>query len=106
MNLYTVVTNDRYEFPVKCDIRAGEAARFLGVSASWMHRIVHDPQKKSRYRVIVSGKVKFDKRAYDKWYGMTHDRSRYFSERGKRVRQERKRIQMENHGQEDRDGKY
>ncbi len=106
MNLYTVVTNDRYEFPVKCDIRAGEAARFLGVSASWMHRIVHDPPKKSRYRVIVSGKVKFDKRAYDKWYGMTHDRSRYFSERGKRVRQERKRIQMENHGQEDRDGKY
>ena len=32
MNLYTIVTNDKYEFPVKCDVRVGEAAVFLNTT--------------------------------------------------------------------------
>ncbi len=33
MNLYMIVTNDRYELPVKCGLSAGEAAEFLGGEA-------------------------------------------------------------------------
>lgn len=81
MNLYTIVTNDEYEFPVKCDLRVREAARFLGVGANDVRRMVCRPPKRSPYRVVIIGKVVVDRREYEKRYRMAHDRSEYFRER-------------------------
>ncbi len=81
MNLYTIVTNDEYEFPVKCDLRVREAATFLGVGTNDVRRMVCRPPKKSAYRVVITGKEKVDRRMYEKKYRMTHDRSEYFRER-------------------------
>lgn len=77
-NLYTIVTNDEYEFPVKCDMRVKEVAEFLGTSQNNVRHMVCRPLKKSKYKVIVSGMVMHDKAEYDKRYAMTHDRSEYF----------------------------
>lgn len=81
MNLYTIVTNDEYEFPVKSDIRVKEAAEFLGTNTNNVRHMVFKPRKKSAYKVIVSGKVVFDRKMYDKKRNMTQDRSEYFRER-------------------------
>lgn len=78
INLYSIVTNDEYELPVKCDLRAGQAAEFLGTTPGNLRHMVCRPLKKSRYKVIVSGKVKFSQAEYAKRYDMTHDRSEYF----------------------------
>lgn len=91
MNLYTIVTNDEYEFPVKCDLRVKEAAEFLGITTNYVRRMVCKPLKKHKYKVIVSGKVETDKAAYKKRYDMTHDRSEYFREYHKR----KKALEME-----------
>ena len=77
MNLYTIVTNDEYELPVKCDLRVKEAAEFLGTTTNNVRRMVCRPPKKNPYKVIVSGKVIHDRYAYGKKYRMTHDRSEY-----------------------------
>lgn len=89
MNLYTIVTNDEYEFPVRCDIRVKEAADFLETTTGNVRNMVLKPRKKSKYKVIITGKVKFDKRAYCKMYSMTHDRSAYYKERYGRLKSER-----------------
>lgn len=78
MNLYTIVTNDAYEFPVKSDIRVKEAAEFLHTTTNNVRNMVFKPRKKSKYKVIVSGKVVFDRKAYEKQCRMTHDRTEYF----------------------------
>lgn len=78
MNLYTIVTNDKYEMPVKCDVRVGEAAAFLGTTKNNVRNMVLKPRKKSKYKVIVSGKVEFDRVKYARTYYMTHDRTEYF----------------------------
>lgn len=80
MNLYTIVTNDKYEFPVKCDVRVKEAADFLETTTGNVRNMVCKPRKKSKYKVLITGKVEFDKHAYYKRYSMTHDRSKYFRE--------------------------
>lgn len=80
MNLYTIVTNDEYELPVKCDLRVQQAAEFLGTTANNVRHMVCRPPKKNPYKVIVTGKVKFDRRMWEKKYRMTHDRSEYFKE--------------------------
>ncbi len=80
MNLYTIVTNDKYELPVKSDVRAKEAAEFLATTTGNVRNMVCKPRKRSEYRVIVTGKVGFDKAAYNKRYSLTHDRSEYFRE--------------------------
>lgn len=86
MNLYTIVTNDEYEIPIKCDARAKEAADFLGTTTGNIRNMVLRPRKKSKYKVIITGRVEFDKHAYNKIYSMTHDRSEYFRERYRRIR--------------------
>lgn len=88
MNLYTIVTNDEYELPVKCDVKIKEAADFLGTTPGNVRNMLCKPRKKSKYRVIVTGKVGFDARAYNKRYAMTHDRSKYFRERYRRMKGE------------------
>lgn len=80
MNLYTIVTNDEYELPVKCDLRVKEAAEFLLTNPNNLRNMVCKPRKKSPYKVIVSGKVVFNRKMYDKKYCMTHDRSKYYKE--------------------------
>lgn len=81
MNLYTIVTNDEYEFPIKSDIRIEESATFLGVAKSTVRNMVLKPRKKSKYKVIVTGKDNADRKAYQKRYDMTHDRTEYFKQR-------------------------
>ena len=89
MNLYTIVTNDKYELPVKCDVKVKEVADFLGTTTGNVWNMVCKPRKKSKYKVIVTGKVEYDKRAYCKRYSMTHDRSAYFRDRYRRLKNER-----------------
>lgn len=91
MNLYTIVTNDEYEFPIKCDVKAREAADFLGTTTGNVRNMVLNPRKRSRYKVIISGKVKFNKREYCKIYAMTHDRSEYFKKRYAMLKEEKRR---------------
>lgn len=95
MNLYTIVTNDRYELPVICDLRVKEAAEFLGTTTNNVRLMVCKPPKKSVYKVIITGKVEVDRRIYEKRYRIAHDRSEYFRERWKRTRMEREMMQME-----------
>ena len=78
MNLYTIVTNDAYEFSVKSDMRVGEAAAFLNTTKNNVRNMVLKPRKKSKYKVIVSGKIEFDRAKYARRYYMTHDRTEYF----------------------------
>ncbi len=80
MNLYTIVTNDKYELPVMCDLSVKEAAKFMKTNGNNLRNMVLKPRKKSKYRVMVSGKIKYDRKAYQKRYDMTHDRSEYFRE--------------------------
>lgn len=80
MNLYTIVTNDKYELPVLCDLNVKEAAEFMGTTGNNLRNMVLKPRKKARYKVIITGKVKSDKAAYQKMYDMTHDRSEYFKQ--------------------------
>ena len=81
MNIYTIVTNDKYEFPVKSNIRLAEVAVFLGVAKGTVRNMVFKPRKKSKYKVVVTGKIKPDRQVYMKRYDMTHDRSEYFRQR-------------------------
>lgn len=83
MNLYTIVTNDKYELPVKCDIRVKEVAEFLNTTTGNVRNMVFKPRKRAKYKIIVTGKVLFNKREYDKRYSLTHDRSKYYRERYK-----------------------
>ena len=68
MNLYNIVTNDEYEIPVKCDLRVKEAAEFFGTSTNNIRRMISKPRKKSKYKVIISGKVEHDAKLYNKAY--------------------------------------
>lgn len=68
MNLYNIVTNDEYEIPVKCDLRVREADEFFGTSTNNIRRMISKPLKKSKYKVIVSGKVEHDAKLYNKAY--------------------------------------
>lgn len=92
MNLYTIVTNDEYEFPVKSDIRVKEAAEFLGTTTNNVRHMVFKPRKKNSYKVIVSGKVVVDRKMYEKRYRMTHDRSEYFKERHRKGREQNEQL--------------
>lgn len=80
INLYTIVTNDEYEFPVQCDLKDKEAADFLGITTNAVRQRVLKPVKKSKYKILISGRVKFDRQTYNKMYSLLHDRSRYFKE--------------------------
>lgn len=92
MNLYTIVTNDEFEFPVKSDLRVKQVAEFLGTTTNNVRHMVCKPRKKNPYKVIVSGKVIFDKNQYGKKYRMTHDRSEYFREWHRKRREKNEQL--------------
>lgn len=85
-NIYTIVTNDKYEFPVKSDLRANDVAEFLSVSTNYVSRLATYPTKKSKYKVVLAGRVKFNQSLYNKKYAMMHDRSDYYKERYRRLK--------------------
>lgn len=91
MNLYTIVTNDAYEFPVKSDIRVKEVAEFLSTTTNNVRNMVCKPRKKSKYKVIISGKVVVNREEYEKRYRITHDRTEYFKQYYINHKQERNR---------------
>lgn len=76
VNLYMIVTNDKYELPVKCDAKVEDVADFLNTTPSNVRHMVCKPRKNSKYKVVVIGKVRFDKKEYAKRYAITHDRSK------------------------------
>lgn len=75
-NLYTIVTNDEYELPIKCDLRVNEAAKFFKTDENNIRRMIIRPLKKSKYKVVISGNVKYDKREYDKAKGIKDEEQR------------------------------
>ena len=78
--MYTIVTNDKYEFPVRFGLSTKEVADLFGVTTSTVRNMVFKPRKKSRYKVVLDGKEEYDRKAYQKQYDMTHDRTEYFKE--------------------------
>lgn len=88
INIYTIVTNDEYEFPVKCDMRVKEVAEFLHTTTDNVRQMVRKPNKKAKYKVVVVGREWFDRQLYNKRYGITHDRSEYYRERYRRLKHE------------------
>lgn len=88
INIYMIVTNDEYEFPVQCDLSSREVAEFLHTTIDNVRYMVRNPSKKAKYKVVVMGRKSFDKRSYQKKYRMTHDRSEYFRERYRRLKHE------------------
>lgn len=90
MNLYTIVTNDKYEFPVKSDMRVKEVAEFFGTTTNNVRHMVCRPRKKSKYKVIVTGKVVVDRKLYQKRYDLMRDRTEYDRQRYLRKKEARK----------------
>lgn len=77
MNLYTIVTNDAYELPVLCDVRAAAAAEYLHTTPEGIRRMVCRPPRRSEYKPVVAGQVTHDSRRYYRNYSQTHDRTEY-----------------------------
>ena len=79
-----IVTNDIYELPVKCDVSVSEAAEFLGVTPGHVRKMISNPPKRTKYKVVAIGKISTDKKQYQKQYQKkycaSHDRSEYFKE--------------------------
>lgn len=90
INLYSIVTNDKYEYTVKSGLRIKEVSEFFGVTTNNARKLVCRPWKKSKYKPVLETKVKYDRKKYQKLYDMTHDRTEYFREYHKR-----RRIEME-----------
>ena len=74
--LYTIVTNDEYELPVKCDATAQECAEYLGTTPMNVYNMAFKHRKKSKYNVIISGHVKESRKK-----NPPKDRSQYFRDR-------------------------
>lgn len=74
--LYTIVTNDEYELPVKCDATAQECAEWLGTTKGNIRNMAFKRRKKGKYNVIISGHVKGEKKKT-----LPKDRSQYFHDR-------------------------
>ena len=81
MTRYTIVTNDEYEIPVKCDATAQECAEYIGTTPGNVRNMVVKPRKKSKYKVIVSIKTKFDRRKWNRNYDRSAKRKKYFHDR-------------------------
>lgn len=80
INLYTVVTDDKYELPVLSDAVSKEVAEFLNTSVGNVHQLTFHNRSKNGYKVIVTGRKIYNEKRYQKMYRMTHDRSEYFKE--------------------------
>lgn len=85
MKTYMIVTNDKYELPVRADlVGAQQVADYLGLTVNrvrknictgiWNHR--------QQYKAVVvgnaEGSIEERRRAYNKRYSMSHDRSEYY----------------------------
>ena len=56
VNLYTIVTNDKYELPYVCDIKGRQAtADFLGMSLSQFNRNIKTDKWKGKYKAVFVG---------------------------------------------------
>lgn len=83
--IYSIVTNDELELPIKCDIVGIKAAaKELNISASYLMQLMCGAKpwpSKSRYKAVCVGNAdlfKKNKNLYHKRYAMLHDRTEYF----------------------------
>ena len=81
MTRYTIVTNDEYEIPVKCDATSKECAEYIGTTVGNVRNMVVKPRKKSKYKVIVSIKTKLDRSKSKRIYDRSPKRKQYFHDR-------------------------
>ena len=57
--LYSIVTNDEYEFPVVCDISGRQAAAdYLGIPLTTFARHIKDGKWKDNFKAIEVGEVR------------------------------------------------
>lgn len=93
MNLYMIVTNDKYELPCAVDLNIHEVANFIGTTLGTAKNMVYRPRKNAKYKVLISRKMCRQRQKLEnrKRYDKTRDRSEYFRERYKRMK-ERKQI--------------
>lgn len=100
MNLYTIVTNDAYELPVLCDVRAKEAAEFLKTTTNGVRKMICKPPKKTKYKPVITGRVRHDSRKYYRNYSQAHDRSEYFRKyyQAKKLNNQKKREEKSSEG--------
>lgn len=88
MKIYLIVTNDELELPVSEEITgAEEAAKRLGIKKQRLRRCLCEgfPVAYKYKAIIVSERTIDDekerRRAYNKKYAMTHDRTEYYRDR-------------------------
>lgn len=56
VNLYNIVTNDKYELPYLCDIKGRQAAAdFLGISLTHFCRLLKTDKWKGEYKAVCVG---------------------------------------------------
>ena len=56
VNLYNIVTNDEYEFPIACDVRGREAvADFLGIRLTQLYRNLKSDKWRGKYKAVYVG---------------------------------------------------
>lgn len=79
-NLYMIVTNDKYEFPLSCEeYYKKEVAEILGISEKMVIKYccIGFP-KKFKKKAVVIGNVEFDRMQYDRDH--YEQRKEYFRE--------------------------
>lgn len=88
-----IVTNDKYEIPVKMDcIGVKQAADYIGISENYARKMMCGYCKwTTKYKIVQFGVYKPNRKEYMKQYDFTHDRTEYFKEyHKKRMEQKRK----------------
>ena len=94
-NVYIIVTNDKYEIPIKMDcIGVKEAASYIGISENYARKMMcgYNPWT-TRYKIIQFGEYKPNRKKYMKQFDLTHDRTEYFKKYYKEHKAERMEYQ-------------
>ena len=56
VNLYNIVTNDEFEFPIACDVKGKQAvADFLGIKLTQFYRNIKSDKWKGKYKAVHVG---------------------------------------------------
>lgn len=56
INLYNIVTNDEFEFPIACDVKGKQAvADFLGIKLTQFYRNIKSDKWKGKYKAVYVG---------------------------------------------------
>ena len=81
-----IITNDQFELPLMQFSSAEECGEHFGLSANVVRQRVCRKGLIDGNRIITIAdpEWKNDKKAYQKRYSMTHDRTEYFKERYRR----------------------